>query len=204
MPVRFSDRFLQFAYSVITYSTAAYGFVRKVLPLPARSTIYSRFSDALSRVKANLTDLNQTINLLEAQKLGTHKIPCTLGVDTFAFRLFLRRKATVTELRQEFTVDQLRMLQPLLEDRKLFALVEKRTEEEEEENERDDDDPLPAEEDTNEQCDSDEDEDDVSPASNAKTEESADADSEDAKDATENRISRFTAYGSAFVYVLMP
>ena len=63
---RFSDRFLRFAYSLITYSPAAYGFVRKLLPLPARSTIYSRFSDAVSRMKANLTDLKQTYNLLEA------------------------------------------------------------------------------------------------------------------------------------------
>ena len=203
---RYSDRFLRFAYNFITYSPAAYRFARKLLPLPSRSTVYSRFSEAVSRMKVNLTKLDETYNMLEAfveaRKPGAQKIICVLGVDAFAFRLFLRRTAEVHELRKQLTVEQLRMLKPLLEDKKLIALVENEVEEGKD-SEWDDDDQLTVEDDETEQCDFEEHEEDGFTA-----EPSGDLTSTNREHETcamQDRVSQlFAAYGSAFIYVLMP
>ena len=126
---RYSDRLMRFAYCLMTYSPVAYKFIRSALPLPSRSQIYVRFSDLVAQMKQSLTNVDEVYRLVE--DLGKHadhqaspKIVCTLGVDAFAFRLFLRPSAAISELRTKLRPRDIYTLSPILEDKELVRIFE--------------------------------------------------------------------------------
>ena len=126
---RYSDRLMRFAYCLMTYSPVAYKFIRSALPLPSRSQIYVRFSDLVAQMKQSLTNVDEVYRLVE--DLGKHadhkaspKIVCTLGVDAFAFRLFLRPSAAISELRTKLRPRDIYTLSPILDDKELVRIFE--------------------------------------------------------------------------------
>ena len=139
---RYSEEMFRFGYVLLSYSPRAFHFVRQQIPLPSRSRICDKFQVLIDQTKRNLTDLNFTHRLLEAfvctEPEGS-RIKCTLGIDAFAFRLFLRAEVTQAHLKQELSLDQLRQIAPLLEDQSILADV---FYEEEDDGEDDFDEPL--------------------------------------------------------------
>lgn len=124
----YSDRMYRFSYILLSLSPRAYGIAHKLLPLPSKTAVFQKFHFAAQRIKGALTDLSQTYKLIEdfidANLLKQERITCTLGVDAFAFRLFLRQLASISSIRKALSTKQLQQLGPLLEDRRLVEMVE--------------------------------------------------------------------------------
>ena len=183
---RYSQQLFRMSYCLMTLSPCAYSFARKILPLPSRSQVYDRFSTCISETKQSLTGLDYTHRLLEAfieaRPSESGRIVCTLGVDAFAIRLFLRTTASLARLRKELTLDQLHRLDPLLEDKSLLARLEEEEFDEEETQEEAMEEEEEEEEDACEEF-SGEHLDDVDKA---------------------NPIHLFQSYNSCFIYVLIP
>lgn len=125
---RYSEKMLRFSYVLMTLSPRAYKFARKLLVLPSRSTIYSKFSGLTKEIKQCLTDLDKSYKLIEyfidAQLIKCDRLTCCLGIDAFAFRLFLRQIASISEIREMLSKEQLERLGPLLEDRELMRRIQ--------------------------------------------------------------------------------
>lgn len=125
---RYSERLLCSSYCLMTYSPRAYNYLRKILPFPSKSQLYQRFSATVSEVKQSLTDPNYTYRLLEAFTAAhaheTEKMVCTLAVDAFAFRVFLRQVAPLSQVRQALTVAQVTKIITFLEDKSLVEFIE--------------------------------------------------------------------------------
>ena len=119
---------MRFAYVFMTLSPRAYRFARKMLILPARSTIYSKFSGLTSEIKKCLTDLDSSYKLIEyfidAKLFPAERLVCCLGIDAFAFRLFLRQIASISQIRETLSQSQLERLGPLLEDKELMRRIQ--------------------------------------------------------------------------------
>ena len=121
----YSDHMYRFSYILLSLSPRAYRMTHKFLPLPSKTSVYNKFRLATERIKGALTDLNQTLeDFIDANVLKHERITCTLGVDAFAFRLFLRQLASITNIRKTLSPKQLQQLGPLLEDRRLIEMVE--------------------------------------------------------------------------------
>ena len=125
---RYSEKMLRFAYVFMTLSPRAYKFARKVLVLPSRSTIYSKFSGLTREIKECLTDLEKTYKLIvyfiDARMFTGERLTCCLGIDAFAFRLFLRQIASISAIRETLSPAQLERLGPLLEDKELTRRIQ--------------------------------------------------------------------------------
>ena len=124
---RYSAAMFRFAYTFMTYSPRAFRYVRNFLPLPSRSQIYDRFHLVVSDMKKALTDIDHAHLLIEGflkhHGTDTQKTVCTLAIDAFAFRLFLRKTASIAKLKRELTVKQLQRLSPVLEDKELLRIL---------------------------------------------------------------------------------
>ena len=124
---RYSEKMFRMSYCLMVTSSCAYRFARRILPLPCKSQIYDRFSSSVHEMKKNLTKLKHTHRLLEAfvagRPPGMERTACTLGVDAFAFRLFLRKIATLAEIRKGLTKAELNKLGPILEDKEILSLI---------------------------------------------------------------------------------
>ena len=120
---RYSEQMFRFAYVLLSYSPRAFHFVRQQIPLPCKSRVYTKFGPCIMNMKLKLTHLSKIRQLLQdflQRESPETRITCTLGVDAFAFRLFLRSEVTRTTLEQELTPSQLRQIGPLLEDQTLL------------------------------------------------------------------------------------
>ena len=126
----YSDQMYRFSYVLMSMSPRAYKVARTLLPLPARSCVFNKYQAVTKTLQGALTDLKETHKLIEIfidsnlLKCEGERITCTLGVDAFAFRLFLRQLASITNIRKKLSQNQLRQLGPLLEDRRLIEAVE--------------------------------------------------------------------------------
>ena len=134
---RYSDRMLRFAYVLFTLSPRAYKFAKNMLLLPSRSTIFTKFSGLTKEIKRSLTDITQAHKVIEyfvdAQVIKGGKLTCCLGVDAFAFRLFLRQVASITKILNKLSPSQLEQLTPLLEDKELAMRIQNLNDEEDDE-----------------------------------------------------------------------
>ena len=123
---RYSESFYRFAYIFMTLSPRAYKYVRKKLILPSKTSVWKHFHEATSSMKSSITDLSSVHVLLESfvqtYNPGSDRITATLAVDAFAFRLFLRRVASVLKIKESLQ-SKLRYLRPFLEDPKLVDEV---------------------------------------------------------------------------------
>lgn len=121
---RYSEELFRFSYILLSYSPRAFHFARQRLPLPSKSRLCAKFSELIQAMRTNLTDIRYSDRILEAfareQPAGT-PIVCTLGVDAFAFRLFLRTAVSREHLKLELSPSQLRQIAPLLEDQTLVG-----------------------------------------------------------------------------------
>lgn len=120
---RYSEELFRFAYIFLSYSPRAFHFVRQRIPLPSKSRLYTKFGPFIKQMKSNLTDINGAHNLLDnlvRSRFNGTPIVCTLGVDAFAFRLFLRSEVTRQHLKCELSLSDLRQIGPLLEDKTIL------------------------------------------------------------------------------------
>ena len=127
---RYSDRLMRFAYCLVTYSPCAYKFARQSLPLPSRSQVYVRFGGSVAQMKQSLTNIDEVYRLVEDFGLKRDNAPpklvCALGVDAFAFRLFLRQTAPTWQLRAQLSPQQIHAISSLLEDKTLLRMFQDR------------------------------------------------------------------------------
>ena len=133
---KYSEELFRFSYIMLSYSPRAFQLAHQRIPLPSKSRIYTKFGGLAKKMETYLTDLRYTRRLIKA--FGNARPPdipavCTLGVDAFAFRLFLRSAVSKEQLKYKLSLSQLRQIGPLLEDQTLLQEV---IEEEEEEFER--------------------------------------------------------------------
>lgn len=124
---RYSEAFYRFSYIFFTLSPRAYRYVRKVLVLPSKTSLWRHFSPAVKSMQRSLTELDSTYELLEGY-LETRNPECdrmvaTIGVDAFAFRLFLRQIASISTIKEALAADKIHDLGPLLEDRNLIRAI---------------------------------------------------------------------------------
>ena len=143
---RYSEQVYRFAYNLMSYSERAYRYSRKLLPLPSRSQVMERFRKPLTGMKASLTDLGQTHRLIEAflesHPCQSQQLLCSIGIDAFAFRLFLRKAAPLATLRQKLTPQQLQRLEPILEDKEILEILRDEGDEDENDDEEEPNDEL--------------------------------------------------------------
>ena len=125
---RYSERVYRFAFCLMSLSDRAYRYTRKILPLPARSQVFEKFRKPIRDLKESMTDLGKTYRLLEAyfesHPSKSQKLMCTIAVDAFAFRLFLRKAASISVLKRELTPSQLQKLGPILEDKDILRILQ--------------------------------------------------------------------------------
>lgn len=134
---RYSDDFYRFCYIFSTLSPRAYRYARKHLILPTISSLGHRFGDTVRKMKRSLTQLDSVHEMLEAflaaRNPSCGRIVATIGVDAFAFRLFLRQLAPLTKIRDQLPKHQLTSLAPLLEDKDILEAISELEEDEPEE-----------------------------------------------------------------------
>ena len=125
---RYSERMLRFAYVLYTLSPRAYKFAKSMLIIPSRSTVFNKYSGLTREIKSSLTDIEQAHKVIEyfvdANVIKGEKLTCCLGVDAFAFRLFLRQVASITKILNQLSPAQLEQLAPLLEDKELAMRIQ--------------------------------------------------------------------------------
>lgn len=180
---RYSDRMFRFAYSMMTLSPRAYKFARKSLVLPTRSRVYEKFGGIITQLKRALTNLEDAHvileNFIDANLFLGERIVCCLGIDAFAFRLFLRQVATITKIKSELLPEQLERLTPLLEDKDLLTKIKELEDFEEEE--------------------------DIEESDHIEETNCQGTDLTNATQLTDERISElFEQYNSCFIYCLLP
>ena len=59
-----------------------------------------------------------------AKLFPAERLVCCLGIDAFAFRLFLRQIASISQIRETLSQSQLERLGPLLEDKELMRRIQ--------------------------------------------------------------------------------
>lgn len=119
---RYSEMLYRFAYVFFTLSPRAYKYVRKRIPLPAKSSLYEHFAVQIENIKGDITNIALCHRMVEAFVGVVREQPviCCLAVDAFAFRLFLRQIASINRIRQVLNSEQLNKLKPILEDQELI------------------------------------------------------------------------------------
>ena len=125
---RYSDRMFRFSYTMMTLSPRSYTFARKCLALPARSVIYDKYRNLTNHMKHALTNIDAVHVLLDsyidADVISGNRIVCTIGVDAFAFRLFLKQIASLAKIKQSLSQPQLARLAPLLDNKDLMDKIQ--------------------------------------------------------------------------------
>ena len=124
---RYSDDFYRFAFIFASLSPRAYRYARKQLILPAPSSLGRHFGATVHDMKQNLTQLkyvHRTLEaFLEAKNPECDRIVATIGVDAFAFRLFLKQIVSLKKLQDSLSEAQIRALAPILEDKQILAAI---------------------------------------------------------------------------------
>ena len=124
---RYSDEFYRFSFIFASLSPRAYRYARKHLILPAPSSLGRHFGATVHDMKQNLTQLkyvHRTLEaFLEAKNPECERIVATIGVDAFAFRLFLKQIVSLKKLQDSLSEAQIRALAPILEDKQILTAI---------------------------------------------------------------------------------
>ena len=87
---RYSELLCDLSELLRATSRKTYHILRRILPLPYETSLYYKYASTLTRTKTEVTDLDGTIQRLEALLTGDiiKQSSATIGIDAFSFRTF--------------------------------------------------------------------------------------------------------------------
>ena len=102
---RYSELVYNFAELLRTTSRKSYRIIRQIFPIPAESSLYSKFTDSIQDHKDELTKralLRQRIEKVISDD-GCTDSPITIGIDAFSFQTFSGETMSGTATREQFS-----------------------------------------------------------------------------------------------------